>query len=371
MARAPVQIPRPLNIGAPAGSPPLIGGGPISAALMNPQPMMPQGPGMAPPQFSRRFPGPGSDPLANAPQLPAAASAMPMSAPAPGGGMGSRVGNFLGSDAALALSAGILEGGTTGQALGRGFGYALAARQAANKPQATTDDIQEYAFAKSQGYTGSFTDFMTMTRKAGATQVNVGQSAPGEKFYEELDKGAAGMFNTLYDEGRKATGTLQKVDRLESLLAKVPTGAQASMKQMAGNFGINTEGLDDIQAAQALINQLVPGQRPVGSGPMSDADLELFKQSMPRIINQPGGNTLIIQTMRGIAEYTQAQGEIAAMVQTRQITPQQGYQMLAQLPDPLAQFNEMVGAGQGGQASGEAIPPGVYDWTPEGLRPAQ
>lgn len=37
----------------------------------------------------------------------------------------------------------------------------------------TTDDIREYQFAKNQGYTGSFTDFMQSNRKAGATNINL------------------------------------------------------------------------------------------------------------------------------------------------------------------------------------------------------
>lgn len=369
MARAPLQIARPLNIGAPAGSPPLIGGGPISAALMNPQPMTPQGPGMAPPTFSRQFPGP--DPLANAPQIGGAPQVPPnsqgMGAAAqmvgmPSQGIGSRVGNFLGSDAALGLAAGILEGGTTGQALGRGMGYALAARQAAGQQRSEQAAQMAKAGATArflesvgadpglvqlaqQGYGGEALQAWRTTAGKPETTINVGGSGEGEKFYEELDKGGAQMFNELLTNGVQAENTLIKIGRLDDLLAKVPTGATASMKQMAGNFGLNTEGLDDIQAAQALINQLVPGQRPPGSGPMSDADLELFKQSLPRIINQPGGNRVIIETMRGIAEYTTAQGQIAAAVANREMSPAEGRRQLASLPNPLEQFRS-GGAGE-------------------------
>lgn len=43
-----------------------------------------------------------------------------------------------------------------------------------------TDDIREYNYAREQGYQGSFTDFMTDMRRAGATNVNVGgDGAPG------------------------------------------------------------------------------------------------------------------------------------------------------------------------------------------------
>ena len=188
----------------------------------------------------------------------------------------------------------------------------------------------------------SFADFQIAQKKAGATSITVG-GGEGSKFFEELDKGGAGMFNQLLADGVQAEQTLIKVDRLADLLSRVPTGATASMKQIAGNWGVNTEGLDDIQAAQALINQIIPQQRPPGSGPMSDADLELFKQSVPRIINQPGGNTIIIDTMRGIAEYTVAQGTVAAAVANREMTPAEARKQLSSLPNPLEAFRGTAG----------------------------
>jgi flagellar protein FlgJ len=281
-----------------------------------------------------------------APQA-AAASAMPMpGAPQGGGFMGNLKGglnDFLGSDASLAMAAGLLGGGSTSQAIGRGFGNAFQARQ--KSAPATTDDLTEFAFAKSQGYQGSFPDWMTMNKKAGATNVNV-NTGEGEKFYDELDKGGAGMFNELLTSGVMAENKLMQLDALESTLANVPTGAQGAMKQIAGEWGIPTEGLDDIQAAQAIINQMVPQQRPPGSGPMSDRDVELFKASLPRIINQPGGNQTIIQTLRGVAEYEAAQGAIASAVANRKISPAEGRQQLAQLPNPLATFRAQSPSGQ-------------------------
>ena len=103
----------------------------------------------------------------------------------------------------------------------------------------------------------------------------------------------------------------------------------------AGDFGIPMEGLDEVQAATALINQLVPQQRPPGSGQMSDRDVELFKQSVPRIINQPGGNKRIIDTMRAMAEYDQQRGIIAQNVLLGRITPEQAFEEYNALANPL------------------------------------
>lgn len=185
--------------------------------------------------------------------------------------------------------------------------------------------------------TPEYQEFILGGGKGPMVSVNVGE---GDKFFEELDKKNAQMFSDLSNAGAGAQRKLMQIDRLAGLLEQSPTGGGAAFKQALGNFGINTEGLSEIQAAQALINELVPQQRPAGSGPMSDADLELFKQSLPRIINQPGGNETILQTMRGIAEYEALQGQIADAVSNREISPAEGRKRLRELSNPLEGFSE-------------------------------
>jgi hypothetical protein len=99
-----------------------------------------------------------------------------------------------------------------------------------------------------------------------------------------------------------------------------------------------------LQAAQALINSLVPEQRQPGSGPMSDADLELFKQSLPRIINQPGGNQLIIGTMRAIAQYDAEGAKIVQDLRANKIDRAQAFEMMLNRADPMAAFRSGLGA---------------------------
>ncbi len=176
----------------------------------------------------------------------------------------------------------------------------------------------------------------TGTTDSPETVINMGE---GDKFYETLDKTQAEMFNTLMTEGVQAGRTLGLVDRLDGLLKTTPTGGAAAFTQLAGEIGIDLGGLSDVQAVSALINQIVPQQRQPGSGPMSDADLALFKQSVPRLINQPGGNAKIIETMRGISNYVVQQAEIADAVANREITPAEGRKMLKALANPLESFS--------------------------------
>jgi hypothetical protein len=172
----------------------------------------------------------------------------------------------------------------------------------------------------------------------GGTTVNVGGDR--DPFAIEAAKGQAKVFSDISAAGSTASRNLQNVKRLENTLDRVETGGTAAFKQFAGNFGIKTEGLDDIQAAAAIINKLIPEQRPPGSGEMSDADLDLFKQSLPRIINSPGGNKKIIEGLKEINNYIVKEAKIANDVLSKKITPEEGRNKLLELGNPVQDFFE-------------------------------
>lgn len=197
-----------------------------------------------------------------------------------------------------------------------------------------TSGMKEYQFAKSQGYTGTFEEWKKTSTPS--TTVNVGG---GNEFDKANAKKQAEIFATVYDNGMQAQRAMGDVNRLEAILGNVQTGGGAAMRQALGQFGIPSEGLSEIQAAEAIINKLVPQQRPPGSGTMSDRDVELFKSSLPRIINQPGGNQMIIDTMRGIAQYDAERGRIAGEVMMGRMTREQGLQAIMSLPNPLDRLN--------------------------------
>ena len=177
-----------------------------------------------------------------------------------------------------------------------------------------------------------------------------------DEFYGQLDKNLATQTTDLINAGMNAQSNNIRLGELESVLATAPQGMQGNFVQMAGSMGLPVEGASEIQAAQALINQMVPGQRPAGSGTMSDADLALFKASLPAIINQPGGNQKILTTMKAINEYTIAQAEIAQAVANRQLTPAEGRELSMKVPNPLARNNTTApAAGDGWQDLGNGI----------------
>lgn len=203
----------------------------------------------------------------------------------------------------------------------------------------------------------------------GGGGVTVNNDMSGGKFEEAFAKGDAAALGTISESGIAAQRNLSRIDQLEGLLSQSPSGFTAIAKQALGERGINTEGLSEIQAAQALINSLVPEQRQPGSGPMSDADLALFKQSLPRIINQKGGNDQIIQTMRAIAQYDAEGSQIVQRLRAGEIDRAQAFAALQGRENPLSGFKAPeeapyanFGAALQGPASGGAS---TYRYNPE------
>lgn len=172
----------------------------------------------------------------------------------------------------------------------------------------------------------------------GDSGVTVNNNMGGDKFGEEFAKLDAKALDTVATSGQAAQRNLGRINQLDELLKSSPTGFEGAVAQRAGEWGIPTKGLDTLQAAQAAINSLVPEQRQPGSGPMSDADLALFKQSLPRIINQPGGNDLIINTMKSIAQYDAEGANIVQQLRSGKIDRAQAFEALQNRVNPLDSF---------------------------------
>ena len=211
---------------------------------------------------------------------------------------------------------------------------------APKEPKAAPGVVGEYQAAKALGDIPPNTtleQFIAMKKPPAAVATAISGGAK-DVFGEKSQERQAARFSDISISGDVARRSLGDINRLDTLIGKIETGGAAAFKQAAGNFGIKTEGLDDIQAAQAIISRLVPAQRPPGSGTMSDADLAEFKASLPKIINQPGANREIIRSMREINQYLIKEGEIADMVLDGSITPAEGRKRLAALGNPIQDF---------------------------------
>lgn len=172
---------------------------------------------------------------------------------------------------------------------------------------------------------------------SGGTSINLGDQESA--FQKETGQRLATEAADIVNQGAQAARGLGQLETLEFALQQAPQGFVGNLASMAGSLGIQiTEGMPELQIAEAIISQLVPQQRPPGTGPMSDADLALFKLSLPRLVNTPDGNRMIVQTMRAIAEYDIARARIARQVQLGQMTPQAADEAYRELPNPVPEF---------------------------------
>lgn len=221
-----------------------------------------------------------------------------------------------------------------------------AAEQRFAKPEGATSDQRELVQVNRERQAAGLPtlrmdEYKIEKARAGASSVNVNTGAKAdEKFSEAFAKGDADALGTIATAGMTARRNISRIDRLEELLNASPTGGLAVLQQRAGEFGINTKGLSEIQAAQALINSLVPEQRQPGSGPMSDADLALYKESLVRIINQPDGNKRIIEGLRGIAKYDAEGASIVQQLREGKLNRAQAFEALQNRVNPLAEFSQ-------------------------------
>jgi hypothetical protein len=121
--------------------------------------------------------------------------------------------------------------------------------------------------------------------------------------------------------GGKYAQQLGQLDQLEGLLLQAETGSTQEWAQWATErLGIQFSG-GPSQAASAVINQLIPAQKPPGSGDISDSDVRMFRASVPSLVNKPGGNAEILFGMRAIAEHnytiSQISGRYAVDLKTK------------------------------------------------------
>jgi len=135
--------------------------------------------------------------------------------------------------------------------------------EGAPKEKASPADIQGYNLAKEQGYGGSFLDYQTALKKAGAqsTVLNVANKTFGSEFA----KGAGEAVNTAFTAAQGAVGTLGRIQALKPVLegGKLFSGTLAN-SQVAGARladALNIGGKDN---AERLQNTAVAMQQLAG-----------------------------------------------------------------------------------------------------------
>lgn len=204
---------------------------------------------------------------------------------------------------------------------------------------------------------------------SGKTQVNVDTKGAG-KFKEKANEIQAKRYGEIVDAADRAVTLRADVDALAGFAAQINTGklaeARLGLAQYAKDVGLDsianslTGGkMSEMEAFSALVDKLTPQMRVPGSGATSDREGAAFKNSLPSLLKTPGGNAIIADTFRGLADYQAAAGDIAGKALRDEISQAEADQALRALPSPYGRFKEYRAA-----QSGAGTPPA------EGSKPA-
>lgn len=189
------------------------------------------------------------------------------------------------------------------QSLGAEKGAPLLAEliQQRTAPPKQTDDQREYEMARSQGFQGSFMDYLTQIKKAGAqvTQLDMRQESAYDK---ELGTQLATEFVTANRAAAKATRDLANLRVMRTAIddKNLYTGTggdtiQGMKKAAETLFGVSVKGTASGEVVQNLASEIAVGNKEKLPGPMSDADRQFLVEMAPSLTKTPEGNRLIIE----------------------------------------------------------------------------
>ncbi|MBE7196265.1 MAG: hypothetical protein INR70_00465 [Parafilimonas terrae] len=186
-----------------------------------------------------------------------------------------------------------------------------------------------------------------------------GRGAVADPFRNQADTDAAKAYGEMAKGGLRARSFGSDIDMLDALLVDTPTGATAETRLRVAGYakelgldevanGLTGGKMDRLTAANAIAQRIAPALRVPGSGAQSDRELTNFLASLPSILNTPGGNRLILETLRGGAQYQQAVGDIAARALRGEISRADADAQIAATQTPFARFSAVDRGGPAG-----------------------
>lgn len=241
------------------------------------------------------------------------------------------------------------------------FGQYAMSTMEAPKP---TDDMREYDLAKSQGFDGTFQDYMTSMKRAGATNINNNVGGTN-KYAETVDTGIANDFLTIQQEGRKATDTKTALTAMERSMSdpNFYSGAGgetvAGLKKLIVLFGGDPSQAASTETFNALAKQAALENMggSLGSG-FSNADRDFVTGQVPALGNTPEGNKALIEINKKMAERKEQVAKMARDYATRNggRIDYAFYDQLAQWAEANPLFPQQQGQAAPGAGGGQGAP---------------
>jgi hypothetical protein len=176
--------------------------------------------------------------------------------------------------------------------------------------------IQNYEYARSQGFEGSFDDFMS-SGGGGGSIVNVNMADESQGALNKALSGAEGQtWATTLTQGNKAASITQDLQLLSEVMQYAPQGPLSG--RIAEMFqGVSSAG----DAAKSIIRRVAPTLRVEGSGATSDIEYNGMLQSLPSLLNQPEANRAILGMMQAKAAIDLERAQIVREFQNSPQTP--------------------------------------------------
>jgi len=205
-------------------------------------------------------------------------------------------------------------------------GEALRLTMAEQKPEMPAS-VQEYLFAKENGFTGSMADWKMLGRQAVTVNNNLPGGAPTDvELRKKLNEKTGEQWAGYQAAGSTAGQFIRDLDVLDEL------GKQAPQGPLSGNLAKAFPGFTNAGAAyQSVVSRIAPALRVEGSGSTSDIEYEGFLRSLPSLSNQPGGNAIITQVLRQKAQIEVERSEVVNAYSNGEIDAAEARRRIAEI----------------------------------------
>lgn len=244
-------------------------------------------------------------------------------------------------------------------------------------PPQPTDDIQEYQYAVSQGFKGSFQDWQLARARASATKVDVNTAGPPglSDYAKKSMELAAPQLAAYQEQAGKAVKTVRQIDAtlaasqkgLTGMLAPGALGATAFLR----SFGIELapEVISDTRAFESAVNQNIIAwmANMGGARGFSEKESLILKDAFPKLIDSPAARKQILNLMRDRAAEDHAAAVEGVQRTQRQLQDLQtggfGIEAPPPMPAPPGSLPRIKG-----DADYNALPSGTEFIGPDGKR---
>lgn len=214
----------------------------------------------------------------------------------------------------------------------------------------------------------SFNEWDLERKRAGAMTMSLDQNS----FDKEMGKLQAERMHEYIKRGGTASEMVGDLKTLRDLSSKITPGKSAEIQLALGPWaealGVKIDGLDNLQAYNAVIDKMAPRMRVPGSGATSDFDAKQFLRSLPGLSNTAGGNEIIQNTFEALQRRDIAAAEIASRAAAKEITATEAEKLIRDLPDPYDLWKKNKGSAPTETKAAAPAATRHRVWTPEGLR---